>query len=119
MVPTKLQFICLTSSYYIKLKCPVDILFLSDACEAYTNSFYLPARNSLSKEVDSRKIGSRFTNFTLEYKDIYDFVLIERLQIPNLTTKELTKLAVEIHKMKDVTIHSLNNELRKINKNYP
>ena len=45
-----------------------------------------PTRNNLSKKVDSRKIGSRFTNFTLEYKDIFDFALIRGLQIPNLTT---------------------------------
>ena len=70
MLPTKLQVICLTSSYYIKLKCPVNIIFLPNACEAYTNTFYIPTRNGLSKEVDSRKIGSRFTNFTVGYKDI-------------------------------------------------
>ena len=104
MVPTKLRVICLTSSYYIKLKCTVDIIFLPNACEAYTNTFYLPTRNSLSKELDSRKIGSRFTNFTLEYKDIYNFALIKGLQIPSLTTDELTKLATEIPKMKEVTI---------------
>ena len=119
VVPTKLQVVCLTSSYYIKLKCPVGIIFLPSACEACTNTFYLPARNSLSKEVDSSKIGNRFTNFTLEYRDIYDFALIKRLQIPNLTTNEVTKLAVEIPKMKHVTIHSLNAKLRKINKTYP
>ena len=67
MVPTKLQIIYLTSSYYIKLKCPVDIIFLPNACEAYTITFYQPAR-TLSKEVDSRKVGSRFTNFTREYR---------------------------------------------------
>ena len=78
MVPTKLQVKCLTSSYYIKLQCPVDIIFHPNACEAYTNTFCLPARNSLSKEVDFG-IYSRFTNFTLEYKDIYDFALIKRL----------------------------------------
>ena len=97
-MPTKLQVMCLTTSYYIKLKCPVDIVFLPNACEAYTNTFYLPARNSLSKEADPRKIGSRFTILTLEYKDIYDFALIKRLQIPNLTTNELTRLVVEIPK---------------------
>ena len=99
MVPTKLQVVCLTSSYYIKLKCPVDIIFLPDTCEAYTNTFYLPARNSLSKEVDYRKIGSRLTNIILEYKDVYDFALIKGLQIPNLTTDELTRFATEIPKM--------------------
>ena len=80
---------------------------------------YLPARNSLSKEVDSTKIGSRFTNFTLEYKNIYDFALIKGLQIPNLTTDELTKLATEIPEMQAVTIHSLNTKLREINRSYP
>ena len=119
MVPTKIQVICLTSSYYIKLNVPVNIIFPPDACEAYTNTFYLPARNSLSKEVDSRKIGSKFTNFTLEYKDVHDFALIKGLQIPILTTDELTKLATEIPKMQEITMHSLNTKLREIYKNYP
>ena len=85
----------------------------------HTNTFYLPARNGLSKEVDSRKINSRFTNFTLEYKDIYDFALIKGLQIPNLTTNELTKMATKIPKMKEVMIQSLNSKVREINRNYP
>ena len=112
MVPTKLQIICLTSSYYIKLKCPVDIIFPSNACEAYTNTLYLPARNSLSKEVDSRKTSNRFTNFTLENKYVYDFALIKGLQIPSLTTGELTKLATEIPKCKKLlyTLWILNSE---------
>ena len=108
MVSIKLHIVCLTSSYYIKLKCPLNIIFLPNACEAYTNTFYLPARNSLSKDVDSRKIVSRLTNFTLEYKDTYDFALIRSLQIPNLTTDELPKLATGIPKMQEVTIYSLN-----------
>ena len=119
IVPTKLQVIYLTLSYYIEVNCSVDIIFLPNACEAYTNTFYLPTRNSLSKEVDSGKIGSRFTNFTLENKDVYDFALIIGLQIPNLTTDELTKLATEIPEMKEGTIHSLNIKLWKINRNYP
>ena len=59
------------------------------------------------------------TNFTLEYKDVYDFALIKGLQIPNLNTEELTTLATEIPEMQDVTIHSLNTKLREISKNYP
>ena len=116
MIPTKWEVVCLTSSYYIKHKCPVNIIFLPDACEACTNTFYLPARNSLSKEVDSRILGSKLTKFTFEYKDIYGFALIIGLQILNLpTTDELTKLATEIPEMQKDTIQSLNTKLRKIN----
>ena len=50
---------------------------------------------------------------------MYDFALIKGLQIPNLTAKELTKLATEILEMQDVTIHILNTKLREINRNYP
>ena len=71
VVCTKLQVVCLTSPYYIKLKCPVDIIFLPNACEAYPNTFSLPVRNSFSKEVDSSKISNMFTNFTLEYRHIW------------------------------------------------
>ena len=119
MVPNKLQVICLTSSYYIKLKSPVDTTFLPDACEAYNNTFYLLARNSLRKRVNSRKIGRKLTNFTLENNSIYHFALIKGLQIPNLTTDELTKLATAIPEMQEVTIHSLNTTLREINRYYP
>ena len=35
MIPTKLQVVCLTSSYYINLKCPVDIILCPNACEAH------------------------------------------------------------------------------------
>ena len=41
------------------------------------------------------------------------------MQIPNPTTNELTKLATEIPKMQEVTLHSLNAKLKEINSNYP
>ena len=70
--------------------------------------------NNLCREVDSRKIGSRFTNFTLEYKDVYDFAIIRGLQISNLTTDELTRLVTKISEMQEVAIHSLNTKHREI-----
>ena len=56
MKPSKLQVVCLTSSYYITLKFPINIVHFHDACKAYTNTFFLPARNSLSKEISYRKL---------------------------------------------------------------
>ena len=61
MKPSQLQIVCLTSSYYIKLKFPIDISHTHDACKAYTNMFFLPARNRPSKEIGSRKLGNKST----------------------------------------------------------
>ena len=55
MKPSKLQVVCLTSSYYVKLKFPVNIIHIPDTCKDYTNMFFLPSRNSLNKEIGSRK----------------------------------------------------------------
>ena len=45
--------------------------------------------------------------------------MILHLQIPNLTTNELTKLATKISEMQEVTVHSLNTKLKRKNRNYP
>ena len=50
MKPSKLHVVCLTSLYYIKIKFPIDIIHVPDACKAYTNTLFLSARNSLSKK---------------------------------------------------------------------
>ena len=73
MKHSKLQIVCLTSSYYVKLKFPIDIMHVPDACEAYTNMFSLPARNSFSKEIGSRKSVNQPSNFDLNYTDVSDF----------------------------------------------
>ena len=44
MKPSKLQVVCLTSSYYIKLKLSIDIIYIPDACEAYTNTVLLNSK---------------------------------------------------------------------------
>ena len=111
MKPSKLQVVCLTSSYYIKLKIPIDIIYICDACKAYTNIFFLSARNSLGKEIGSRKLGNKPTNFALDYTDVSDFTLVRDIQIPPLTKKELEKLATNIPKMAEVTVQSLNTKL--------
>ena len=75
MKPSKLQVVCLTSSYYIKLKFPIDIIHIPDTCKAYTNTFFLPESSSLSKEIGSGKPGNQPTDFDLDYTDVPDFYL--------------------------------------------
>ena len=93
MKPSKLQVECLILSYYIKLKFPINIIHITDACETYTNMFFLPARNTLSKEIGSRKPGNQPTNFDQDYTDVSDFTLVNDIKIPPLTEKKIRKLS--------------------------
>ena len=107
MKPCKLHIVCLTSSYYVKLKFPIDILHVPDACKTYTNTFFLPARNSLSKEIGSRKSVNQLSYFDLDYGDVSDFTLVRDINIPCLTKDELERLATNIPEMAEVTVHTL------------
>ena len=119
MRPSKLHVVCLTSLYYIKLKFPIDIIHVSDVCKAYTNTFFLPARNSLCKEIGSRRPENQPSNFNPDYTDVSDFTLIRDINIPPLTKDELKELATNIPEMEEVTVHTLSNKLQDININYP
>ena len=122
MKPSKLQVGCLTSSYYIKLKFPSNSIHFPDACKACTNTFLLPARNSLSKEISSRKLGklgNQLTNFALDYTDVSGFTLIRDIKIPLLTENELENLATNIPEMAENTAQYFSTKLHKINRNSP
>ena len=119
MKPSKLQVVCLTSSYYAKLKFPIDIIHVPDACKACTNTFFLPARYSLSKEIGSRKSENQPSNFDLDYTDVSNFTLVRDINIPSLKKNELEKLATNIPEMAEVTVHTMSTKLQEINKNYP
>ena len=112
MKPSKLQIVRLTSSYYVKLKFSTDVIHVPDACKDYTNTFFLLAKNSLSKEIGSRKLENQPSNFDLDY-------LVRDINIPPLTKNELENLATNIPWMAEVTVHTLSNKLQEINRNYP
>ena len=111
--------VCLTPSYYVKCTFLIDIIHVPDACKANTNMFFLPARNSLSKEIGSRKSEKQPGNFDLDYTDVSDFTLVRDINIPPLTKDELERLATNITEMAEVTVHTLSNILQEINRNYP
>ena len=79
--------------------------------------FFLLARNSLSKEIGSRKSANQPGNFDLDYTDLSDFTLVRDINIPP-PKDELERLAPNIPEMAEVMVHTLNNKLQKINRNY-
>ena len=84
-----------------------------------TNMFFLPARNSLSKEIGSRKSANQPGNFDLDYVDVSDFTLVTDINIPPLTKDEIERLAANLPEMAEVMVHTLNSKLQTINRNYP
>ena len=89
MKPSKLQVVCITSSFYVKLRFPIDIIHVPDACKVYTNMLFLPARNSLSKDIGSRISENQPSSFNLDYTDVSDFTLVKDINIPPLTKNEI------------------------------
>lgn len=108
MKPTKLQVSCLTSSTYIKLKYPLDVIKLEQSCEGFTQTMLIPARNTVTRENKVDFSTAYADTFQLQYDNITDFRALRHLYINKLSEKEIDRLAVH-----------LPEEIVKINTNYP
>ena len=114
-----MQVNCLTKTYYVELKHPLDIIFLEESCEASTVSMLLPSRTVLSKEVDSSQLGVRQDQLKLHYQKIQDFTIIRNTPVEKLTPQQLESKAQYIPEMENISLDEFNTTLAELNEEYP
>ena len=120
--PTKLHISCLTTTSYIQLKVPLQIVELKQGCEAFTSNMLITPMNNIQIKTNKAKslntnLASRLTN--LRYSSVRDFTSMKGLTVANLTDDELKKIADKFPEITDVTIPELNQKLNAINEVYP
>ena len=121
--PTKLHISCLTTTSYIQLKVPLQVIELKPGCEAFTSNMLITPMNNIQimmrnpESNKNTKLAAQLTN--LRYSSMRDFTSMQGLTIANLTDEELQTIAEKFPEITDVTIPELNQELNAINKVYP
>ena len=119
LTPTILQVTCLTTSYQIKVKYPYDIVYLPNSCEATTNNYLIPANDKISTEISFEEFGLSSTKLKLQYENITDFALFQKLDFPKLSQDEITHLAQQFPPLEEIKIEHIRDTLKVINENYP
>ena len=81
------------------MKCPFDIIYLTNSCEAISNSFFLQSNGQSTDDIVSADLNICFLNFDGNYEKVI--------------------ICTKISKIKQVTFKHVNHILQEMDRNYP
>ena len=88
----KMRIRCLEDSHLEDIKPPLTIVYIGNGCEGYSSSLFIPAKSELTSEDETLRRHVFFLDFNDEYQDLTKYSLIQQLNLPQLTAKELEEL---------------------------
>ena len=68
VITEKLQVRCLTETHAVDIRLPVEIVYIGNGCEGYSPHLYIPARSTLTSEINIFERGQYFLKFNAKYR---------------------------------------------------
>ena len=103
----KMRIRCLEDSHLEDIKPPLTIVYIGDGCEGYSSNLFIPAKSELTSEDKTLTRHVFFLDFNDEYQDLTKYSLIEQLNLPQLTAKELEELPNRLTALQPMTLNHL------------
>ena len=103
----KMRIRCLEDSHLEDIKPPLTIVYIGDGCEGYTSNLFIPAKSELTSEDETLTRHVFFLDFNDEYQDLTKYSLIQQLNLPQLTAKELEELPNQLTALQPMTLNHL------------
>ena len=82
-------------------------MYIGDGCEGYSSNLFIPAKSELTSEDKTLTRHVFFLDFNDEYQDLTKYSLIEQLNLPQLTAKELEELPNRLTALQPMTLNHL------------
>ena len=115
----KLQIKCVMKTHVITIKPPLQIVDISNGCEAYSTSIYIPAKSELTMTLQSITRSQFFLDYNLNYTNVSNFLIWYKSDFATLTAKEIETLKAKMLKLPTMSMDMFNNVLEDIDENYP
>ena len=103
----KMRIRCLEDSHLEDIKPPLTIVYIGDGCEGYSSNLFIPAKSELTSEDKTLTRHVFFLDFNDEYQDLTRYSLIQQLNLPQLTAKELEELPNRLTALQPMTLNHL------------
>ena len=68
VITKKLQVRCLTETHVVDIRPPVEIVYIGNGCEGYSPHLYIPARSTLTSEINIFERRQYFLKFNAKYR---------------------------------------------------
>ena len=76
----------------ITIKPPLQIVDISNGCEAYSASIYIPAKSELTATLQSITQSQFFLDYNFNYTNVSNFLIWHKSNFATLTTNEIETL---------------------------
>ena len=113
----KLQLRCVMETRIITIKPPLQIVDISNGCEAYSASIYIPAKSELMTMIQSITRSQFFLDYNFNYTNMSNFLIWHKTNFATLTTDEIKTLKVKMLKLPTMPMGLFKEVLGNIDKN--
>ena len=115
----KLQIRCVMETHVITIKPPLQIVDISNGCEAYSASIYIPAKSELTTTLQSITQTQFFLDYNFNYTNVSNFLIWHKTNFATLTADKIKTLKTKMLKLPTMSMDIFKNVLENIDENYP
>ena len=115
----KMRIRCLEDSHLEDIKPPLMIVHIGNGCEGCSSNLFIPAKSELTSEDETLTRCVFFLDFNNEYQDLTKYSLIQQLNLPQLTAKELEDLPNQLTALQPMTLNHLKDRIKPLALKYP
>ena len=120
VITEKLQIRCLTETHVVDIRPLVEIVHVGNGCEGYSPHLYIPARSTLTSEINIFDRGQYFLKFNARYRTDSEIRIWAKLKFRLQTKEEAKKEVQKWAELQPMTMEYLGQKLDLIDtKKYP
>ena len=115
----KLEIRSVMETHIITIKPPLQIVDISNGCDAYSASIYIPAKSELTATLQSVTRSQFFHEYNINYTNVSNFLIWYKSDFAKLTNKEIETLKAKVLKLPTMSMEIFDNVLENIDEDYP
>ena len=120
VITEKLQVRCLTETHVVDIRPPVEIVYIGNGCEGYSPHLFIPARSTLTSEINIFEREQYFLKFNLKYRADSKIGVWAKLKFRLQSKEEARKEVQKWAELQPMTMEYLGQKLDLIDtENYP
>ena len=111
VITEKLQVRCLTETHVVDIRPPVEIMYIGNGCEGYSPHLYIPARSTLTSEINILERGQYFLKFNAKYRTDAKIGIWAKLKFRLQSKEEARKEVQKWAELQPMTMEYLGQKL--------
>ena len=115
----KLQIRCVTETYVVAIKPPLQIVDVGNGCKAYSTSIYVPGKSELTSTLQSITRSQFFLDYNFNYTNVGNFPVWYKLDFAKLTDTEIKTLEAKVQQLASMFMDIFDKVLDNIDESYP